>query len=279
MKNLDKSIPHLRFVTYKTITDTNNIQHIERTFVLVPVKAKSKTKLTKEQVSNKKANKVYVAMGISDKIPYDDTIEDNSKYWDKLKLGKQVITDYRTWKKKFDEETTEVITLSNGFKQKIKIKLDFIPLPSMKLSPVERNTRMDEHKKSSKAKRDIKNSRVKDFRANSKPYVYEGYTSTTKDRKDRQEALKKAHNDVINKLIDKLRSKGKKNDYTISPTEKGNIEPNGIYKTMYKPKIKFNGTKRNAIAEACKIANTAGNSGAQLDGKDINLFTSNLQAA
>lgn len=278
MNKLDPNKPHLRFVSYKTVTDANGIERKERTFVLVPMKAKSKTKLTKEQVRNKKAARVYVSTGISDKIPYDDTIEKNEEHWGKLKLGKQVIADYRAWKKKFDEETTETIELENGFKQKIKIKLEFKPKPSMKLSASERDTRMKEHKKVSEALRLVKKARVKAFRDNPKPYTYEGYTSTTKARKERQNAFWVKHNERIITLINKLRAKGKQDTYKIAGTERGEIEANGIYKTKYKPEITFTGTKRQAVAETFKIGNSVENDGARLVGKNMTMFTSKLAA-
>lgn len=207
MSTIDPKKPHLRFVTYKFTTDANGIEQKERTFVLVPMQAKAKTYPTKEDIALAKSERVYISLGMSEKIPFDDTIEKAHKHWDKLKIGKQVIADYREQKKQFDDETTEIITLGNGFKKKIKIKLDFKPLPSMKLSPSERKTRMEEHKKTHNAKDFVRNIRLEAFRKANNAYTYKPLQFDTKARKERQNEFWSNHNKTITKVIEYLRTK------------------------------------------------------------------------
>lgn len=246
MNKLDPKKPHLRFVTYKTITDANGITRNERTFVLVPMKAKPKTILTKEQVHDKKINKIYESTGQRKDIPTTAVEKDAEGNIIPVEdiytvMGKQTLQDYRTLKKKLDDETTETITLSNGFKKKIKIKLEFRALPSMKLSPVERKTRMEEHRKSSQVLRLIKKANVKSFKENPKPYVYEPYTLNTKARKERQSKFWSGHNKKIMGILEYLKEKKKGATLRIDKVLKQNTE---YTRKTVKPKVPFdNGMK------------------------------------
>lgn len=245
MNKLDYKTPHIKYISHKTVKDADGKEHVERVFTLIPVKAKDKPKLSKEEVlAAKKAKKEapYVSLGMSKKIPPSQVKKDKDgkiipkpDIWSSTGLA--VLKEYRRLKEIFDKETTEVITLPNGFKKEIKIKLDFKPLPSMKLSPEERKTRMDEHKKASKAKRTVRNARVAAFKQNSKPYVQESYVSDTKARKERQKVWQTNHNKVINKLIDTIRARKENTKLKIVKVYKMG-EDNYIRK-MVKSKVPF----------------------------------------
>lgn len=239
MTKIDYKDPHIKFVSHKTVTDANGVEHLEKVFTLIPVKAKDKPCLTKEEVqAMKKAKKEapYVSLGCSNKIPKKPVEKDKdgkiipiSDIWSKQ--SKDTLKEYRAWKKQHDAETTEIITLPNGFKKKIKIEFDFEPLPSMKLSPEERKTRMDEHKKVSKAKRTVRNARVEAFKKNAKPYTPEAYVSNTKTRKEKQAKYWENHNKIINDLIAKLRLRGKNKKLNVVKVYKTD-ENNYIRKTV-----------------------------------------------
>lgn len=241
-----KDTIYLRKVSHKIVTDANGVEHKERVFTLLPVKAKDKVRLTKEEViAKKKAKKEqpYMSPFLSKKgiptIPVEKDkdgkiIPKNDIYSD---IGLQALKDYRAIKKQYDDETTEIITLPNGFKRKIKIKLDFRPLPSAKLSVNERETRIQEHKKTSKARRVVRNARIKYFRTNPTPYEYKGYTSDTKLRKEKQTKFWENHTKKINAIIESMR-KAKEEKKKLKIVKVYNINGDCIRRTV-KPTVAF----------------------------------------
>lgn len=290
MTKIDYKDPHIKFISHKTVTDANGVEHLEKVFTLIPVKAKDKPCLTKEEVQAiKKAKKEapYVSLGCSNKIPKKPVEKDKdgkiipiSDIWSKQ--SKDTLKEYRAWKKQHDAETTEIITLPNGFKKKIKIEFDFEPLPSMKLSPEERKTRMDEHKKVSKAKRTVRNARVETFKKNAKPYTPEAYVSNTKIRKEKQTRYWENHNKIINDLIAKLRLRGKKHIYVLTPSKNGEVESNGSYKSipLDDKVITLNTTSRDIMAKAKEILqNNKEFDGIQIEGNAKNVFLSRMSVA
>lgn len=289
MNKLDYKTPYLKYISHKTVTDANGKEHVERVFTLIPVKAKDKPKISKEEVlAARKAKKEapYVSLGVSKKIPPSIVEKDKDgkiipkDMWSDM--GWNALEEYRRLKEIFDKETTEIITLPNGFKKKIKIKFDFKPLPSMKLSPEERKTRMDEHKKASKAKRTVRNARVAAFNQNPEPYTPESYVSDTKVRKERQAKYWEAHEKKIEAIIEKLRKKGKKKDFKLIPNKTGKVETNGVYKSIpiTDKIVEIHTTKRDAIAKAKEMLQIHPEyTGMHIKNESTDLFLSQLNIA
>lgn len=290
MNKLDYKTPHIKYISHKTVKDADGKEHVERVFTLIPVKAKDKPKLSKEEVlAAKKAKKEapYISLGMSKKIPPSQVKKDKDgkiipkpDIWSSTGLA--VLKEYRRLKEIFDKETTEVITLPNGFKKKIKIKLDFKPLSSMKLSPEERKTRMDEHKKASKAKRTVRNARVTAFNQNPKPYVLEPYVSNTTARKEKQAKYWEIHEKKINAILEKLRKRGKELDFKLIPNKTGEVEANGVYKSIpiTDKIVEMHTTKRDVIAKAKELLKIHPEyAGMHIKNESTDLFLSQLNAA
>lgn len=291
MNTVSHKTIYLKYISHKTIKDANGNEKVERVFTLTPVKKKEKKILTKDEVlamKKEKKEKPYISLGISNKIPKAPVEKDENGKIIPMKdmwsdIGKTILKQYREAKEKLDAETTEIITLPNGFKKKIKIKLDFKPLPSMTLSSEERKTRMEEHKQKSKANRTIRNARVLAFNKNAKSYTPEPYVSNTKARKEKQAKYWDNHNKIINELIQKLRMRGKKRSYHLIPSITSDTKDNnGVYKSipLFDKQIIVDTTSKDVVGKAKEVLQAHKEySGIQIHGDKKDMYLSRLSIA
>lgn len=242
---------------YKKIVTKKIVDGVmKRTYTLVPVVAKLKDKLSKEEIAAKKAVKVYKSTGIHKKISQKIVEKDDkgniipSDMWSEK--GKKALVELRRVKALHDAETTETITLKNGFKKKIRIPYEFKALPSMKLTKEERALKLQEHREIRKTRRiankmDSSKSKVIEPAFSKEVYDYNRNVARTK-----QQNIQDLHEKVIQNILKKLAAKGKPLNATIDAIE---LEKNSN-KSVTVNTVSVTGTKKQLLQKTMEISKT-----------------------
>lgn len=245
---LDYTKPYLRTVTLKEVNGV-----IERTFVLTPVKAKDKPK-------KERTKRVRQPLGTCKPFPKQEETERDEQgniipyaMWSEQALA--VLAEHRRIKKEYDEATTEIITLSNGFKQKVHHKIEF-PDRSMKpLTPSQRAGLTAKHRTVEKFRKNIATKEnatkypMKPFEA--KLFNKNLWAELRAKRWKKRDKLEAIHESRIQAILERL-----KNTYLIQKVHATKIDANtGVLKRKTIEKVQSTNLAEKVAKTAAKCTN------------------------
>lgn len=268
---LDYKTPYMRTVTYKEVNGV-----MERTFVLIPVKAKEKPVRVKPT-----EKKPYVSLGTCKSFPKQEVFDRDEHgniipyaMWSEIAL--EVLAEHRRIKQDYNEATTETITLSNRFKKKIRHKLEFPDRSIKPLTSQQRAGLIAKHRfvkntiKNAKKKENARNYPMKPFEA--KLFNKETYAFARAKRWIKSNKLETAHESRIQTI---LRCKKIKASVDIINEEPGR---NGIKSIIFKT-IPVKDTKEQLLKITRKLAKTAAGARLNLSMSSTYIHNFNRRAA